>query len=63
MAQECFGNASDSLITLLFAESYQDPALTKGGGKKLAEMKYHTEMVYNNVPAMYFCHFSCFSKL
>lgn len=34
VVQECFGNASDSLIMLLFAESYQDPALTKRGGKE-----------------------------
>lgn len=42
MAQECFGNASDSLIMLLFAESYQGPALTKkeGGGERNM-LKYH----------------------
>lgn len=34
VAQECFGNASDSLIMLWFAESYQDPALTKRGGEE-----------------------------
>lgn len=51
MAQECFDNASDSPTMLLFAESYQDPTLTKKG-KKLSETKHGTEIASSNFPSV-----------